>query len=171
MNFHTIFEKLQQLPERDIGLVVIDAVMANRIDLNGVYRAGNTREFRNREMGRVLRQLERLRNGEKVIGTPTSLADLYVESRLGKYRTITSLCFMYDVIKLLFQNYTGNPIEKIVAIAEFTGPRIRSASLKPPFEIPYQREKESPVPQYLRILSSMKNALEERTGLILQRGF
>ena len=176
MNFYIIFGAAQQVPltPRELGLVVVDLVMRNRVENNHVYQSRKHGYFRNQECDALLYGIDKLVKKEIAVPTLDSLLH-YVGDRLGprKHREspITEIRHMYDVVKFIAQKSGSIPANRISIPAEFIGSRMPGLSREKPetFE-EYQRIKETPKAEYARILQKMTADLrsEFRTSLVYE---
>jgi hypothetical protein len=171
-NFYQICRKLN-VPERatpeQVGLLVVESVMANRIEQNRIWRTGEAKDYRMKEMNRVLSALEALSHNAVAVPLLDDLDNRYAD-RLSAYRDIDRICFLYDAVKFLYQRLDDKGPLRIHQTALFIGERLPGAGLrKPEGMLPYQRENESPREEYARILASMRNGLVETYKVVLQK--
>lgn len=177
----TFKEVIPLLIERQLqteaGLVIVQAVLENRIKNEAPYKAGREQQFLNLERQRVLRGLERLAKadeGELEIPTAAQLATQYSESRLNKYRDIERVKYFYDGLKFRYQIIRAqSDAEKIRISAEFAQELVFSPSTgsedideeTDPKE-QYRLGKESDRKEYVDLLKEMQRQLKKISGII-----
>jgi len=175
-NFYQVSRKLnvpEGAPFEAIGLLVVESVMANRVEQNRIWRTGDAKDYRMKEMNRVLHALEALSHTAVRVPTSLDLAknDDYTR-RLAPsaHREIEQICFLYDVVKFIHFHTEGENADRFTNVARFIGQRLPGAALrKPEWMLQYQRDNESPREEYHRILANMRNGLVDNYGVILEK--
>ena len=167
MTFKQVVKPIENRSDQDIGLFVIEFVMQNRLDHDKIYRSGEVLDFCNKEMKRVHDGLEAVAEAKEVRKPKGETEMLKLCERLEKHRPISVICYAYDAIKGVYQDTRGEPMIRILEAAEFAGERIRRGSLQKPETIKeYYWSRESIRQEYVRILTTMRNGLSDRTSII-----
>lgn len=169
-NFYEIMQKATDLPKTSVGLLIVDSVIRTRVDLNDIYRSGDAKDYRNKELSRVVEGLEHAcadTTNTSSIPICEALAFKFHE-RLMKYRDIERLNFFYDGVKVTYQLTQGEPHERILAAARICETALEQM-LRASKNLPdYARMQRSAKIEHGLILIRMRNIIQAYYGRVYQ---
>jgi len=149
----------QGYTEGDIGLSLIESILSNRKERDDIYRRGENKNFRNKELSRIISGLEKLDESHVCSFNHETLDD---DTNLLEYREIFRINYGYDVVKCSFQN-TGD----INKTAEFLGVSLTKKARQFVTLSDYEKNKITDNQAYNEFLNNLKNNIRKKYHIIL----
>jgi hypothetical protein len=179
-NFYSVAVMLsdRKIPPPSVGIVIADAVIANRLFHFQTFERGDVQDFRNKEMNRVLAGLESLL-GHDESGVREELTAAAMRLLQGKYRSVLEdhrelyrVNYVFDALSYFWQNnHPDEPRENLGSVSAYLGHplmELREAKRVHPKGLVYQSLKRTPREEYVVYLAGLTRKLNRRFSMQLE---
>jgi|GEM_PF-7113401 len=145
--------------DKTFGLCLVNSILSNRKERKDIYRRGEERNFRNKELSRVMTDLEKIASE----GASADAGDLREDENLSEFRDVFRLNYAYDALKCSYQC-----TKDLGKTAEFLGSVMKKKALQFQAMSEYERKSMTDTQAYNDFLRNLKNAIRKKYYIILE---
>ncbi len=165
-NFYQIFKQANSigLEDTQVGVVIAHSTFENYDENRKVYASGFTKEFRNKEKSRLLRELWRLCQSKNESGLD-SLVELRSRTLDRNQNEVYQVNFVHDIVSY-FLKYGSHPED----LFEFLGKTAYHVLLLESRFSEYDKEKDISALEYQALMDGLHTGLEKRFAMRIPKG-